>query len=169
MLNIELRDLIRAIVRNEFEETYGIACRVTEVREDDVRGWVVDCEPINESATLLDVRLQANKGGQILITPAVDSVVYVIKEDESNAFVSMYSTVDNIIFLGGDNGGVPISQSISDKLNVLEDRITGHQHQYIPYPGGAAGPPVPTTPDTASNPSITPTTPEDLENNLFLH
>ncbi len=169
MLNIELRDLIRAIVRNEFEETYGIACKVAEVREDSVRGWVADCEPINESATLLNVRLQANKGGQILITPAVDSVVYVIKEDESNAFVSMYSTVDNIIFLGGNNGGVPISQSIADKLNVLEDRMTSHQHFYIPYPSGSPASPVATTPDSSSNPTITPTDAEDLENDLFLH
>ena len=162
MLNIELRELIRIIVRNEFEEVYGIACKVSDVREDDKRGWVCDCAPINESATLTNVRLQPSKDGQVLITPAEGSVVFVIKEDESNAFVSMYGQIDEIKVFDGTNGGVPIATNIADKLNVLEQRMFDHQHL-------SASPGSPTTPDPATNPIIPETQPEDLENPLFLH
>ena len=164
MVNEELRDLLRAIVRNEFEETWGIACKVSNVVQAPVKGYVCDCEPINEGPTLTEVRIQPSVDGQVVILPAEGSVVYVIKEDESNAFISMFGRIDNIILFDGVNGGVPIAQSIANKLNVLEDRMTSHQHAYVSPSGPAI-----TTTDPTSNQPITPTNSSDLENDKFLH
>lgn len=162
MPNIELRDLIKEIVKNEFEEIYGVACRVSNVHEDSELGFVCDCEPINGTATVTDVRIEPETSGDVLILPADNSVVFITMESETQAFISMFGRIDSIQYLGGDNGGVPKVSELVDKITALEDRMTDHQHTTT-----ING--VPTTIDPLSNPIITNTTINDLENIKFTH
>jgi len=76
---------------------------------------------------------------------------------------------DLIKFNGGEQDGMVLINDLLTKINRLEDKLKGHQHGYIPYPGGVAGPPVPTTPATAAAPPdttlvFTNTTKANLEN-----
>lgn len=159
MLNLELRTLIQAIVRDEFEEIYGVPCKVLSVYEDE--GFVCDCQPLSGKATIKGVKLQAENKDGILITPSIDSVVFVVMEDEFNGFISMYGCVDQIQFYSGSNGGLVKVSELVDKLNVLEQRMTDHQH-LVPQLGQSQS-------DPATNPIITETTVEDLENPLIKH
>ncbi len=161
-LNIELRDLIRQIVKDEFEEIYGVACKVSNVREDPVLGHVCDCTPLKENPKIIAVRLQAESADGVLVIPSDNSVVFATMEDETHAFISMYGAIDSIKFFSGSNGGLVKVSELVDKLNVLEDRMISHQHISAP-------PSSPTGLDPATNPPITDTVVEDLENPLILH
>lgn len=160
MLNIQLRDLIQDIVRNEVEETFGIACKVSRVYEDEELGWVCDCSPINGKADLTETRLMPEVDGQILIKPSIGSVVFVVLESESQAFVSMYGRIDSINYFDSKNGGVPIAQNITEKLNTLEDGLKNHVHT-----SASAG--SPTTKPVGL--TIENTKVEDLESKTFFH
>lgn len=72
---------------------------------------------------------------------------------------------------GGDNGGVPVSQSISDKLNALENDINSLKQafsQWVPVSqdGGAA---LKSGITSWAGQSITNTKSGDLENSKFKH
>lgn len=161
-LNTELRDLIRSIVRSEFEEIYGIACKVSNVREDEQLGFVCDCEPINGRATIEAVRLKAEPDGGVLIIPADGSVVFIQQESSTEAYVTMFGRISQVIYFDGENGGLVKSSEVASKLNTLEERMFNHQHL-------SAAPGVQTAPDPATNPIIPNTTSSELENDLFLH
>ena len=155
----ELRDLVRSIIQDEFEEIHGIQCIVSNVREDDTLGFVCDATPINGKSKIVDVRLQAAISDGVLIVPSDNSVIFVVMESDTEAFVSMFGKIDRIKLFDGENS-VPISEEMAKKLNALEDAMKNHIHT-------SAAPGSPTTP--ATNVSITNTKAEDIENSLFLH
>lgn len=70
-----IRDMIRELARGD-GDAYGVICTVDSV---DVEARTVDCTPIDESAPLLGVNLQANQGSRwgIVAIPRVGSYVVV--------------------------------------------------------------------------------------------
>lgn len=172
MLSIELRDLIRNIVTDEFAEIYGLACKVSNIHEDDTLGFVCDCAPINGKASLSNVRLEPQTSGGVLIIPSDDSVVFVIMESDTQAFVSMYGVIDSIKIMGGDNKGVVKVEDLVSKMNALESAVSQLQTDFstwvtVPNDGGAAlkavvaaGFGIKQIPDTKVS---------DLENTKFTH
>lgn len=68
---------------------------------------------------------------------------------------------DGWVFNDGKLNGLVKIDDLINKLNVLENRMTSHQHLYTP---AGSSSPVPTTTDVATNAKITPTQRTELEN-----
>ena len=164
-----LKDAMIELLREEFSNRPAIVCRVLEVN-----GTKVKVQAVTDRKIYSDVRLQAHPGNGVLLIPTVSTGEdngFIILQwlSDTAGYVAMYSDVDSIQLLDGSHGGLIKISELVDKLNVLEQRMTAHEHLYIPYPGGVAGSPVPTTTDPSSNPDITETTVADLENPDITH
>lgn len=70
-----------------------------------------------------DVRLMAAVDDGVLIIPAVDSNVTIIVTPQSDAYITQYSEVEEIIFRGGDLGGLVRVLDAVDRYNLIEDKI----------------------------------------------
>jgi hypothetical protein len=152
-----LKDALIELLRSEFSNRAAIVCTVVSVNSIKVTVKDVRTERIYK-----DVRLQAHPGNGILIVPTVGSYIILEWISETAGYVAMVSAADSIQLLDGGYGGLIKITDLVDKLNVLEQRMTSHQH--ISAASGS-----PTTWDTATNPDITETTKSDLENPDILH
>lgn len=124
------------------------------------------------------VRLVAVTGGytsRFVVFPAVGSDVTVAVRynrstelyvaqcseiEEITAQVGAFNWVLNkagIVFNGGEKEGIPLVKKVVEKLNALEKRMAEHQHL-------SSSPGNPTAPDPASNPPLTVTLIDDLQN-----
>ena len=164
----KLKDAIRAINTNSFEENYAIPCTVVSV--DEVALTCV-CAPVNGDSDILDVRLQAGEGNGVVIIPAVDSVVMVTMINSMTGYVGMVSQVDSIQLLDGSFGGLIKIDEIVTKLNNLESDINDLKTAFsswvvVPSDGGAA---LKAITATWFGSSLTPTVKGDLENDLITH
>jgi hypothetical protein len=163
----ECLKLLRALVSDAgVFETYVAAVTVVD-------GAVCTVERLVDGKTIENVRLNvhAGKDSGLVITPVVESVVMITSIDGEGWFVSLFSEIEEItvtatgqvkvnageiIINEGENGGLVNIETLTQRINRLEDKLKSHQHGYIPYPGGSAGPPVLTTPATdATTPDTT--------------
>lgn len=83
----------------------------------------------------LTARLMASVDDGALIIPAVDSTVIVCMSEFVEPYVTMFSEVDSIVWLGGEYDGVPIvkhptnaNKGLLKRLNNLEDKIRDLQN-----------------------------------------
>ena len=85
------------------------------------------CRQINglASAEINDVLLMATADDGILIIPQIGSTVNIILSDRTEPYISQYSGVERIIFLGGDLGGMVMIKPLLDKINSLENIVNG--------------------------------------------
>lgn len=189
-VNNDIINSIREICKVP-DTVYSLICTVMEI---DLTNNTVDCEPLDGSPDVLGVQLVTQNNG-FLIIPKLESKVTITFIDEDNAFVSMFSEVDdiqinlvndfvvnadNILFtvdteiqLNGDNydGLVKIGDLIT-KLNNLENKVNTiintfntHTHPYVD-----SGSPATTSPSTSPvSGTLTPTQQADLENTTVKH
>jgi hypothetical protein len=134
------------------------------------------CEvrPITGDANYKDVRLMAdadNTSTGMYFKPKVDSVVMISPQDEVTYFVSMYSEVDEVWLRGVDNGGVPITENIVEKLNNLENKVNtiittfnSHTHAGVTVGAGVTG--ASATPIVGT---LTPTVDAEIESTTVKH
>ncbi len=92
-----IKDAIRRIAATN-DEIYCKICTVDAVYPDT---RTIDCTPIDGSAPLLGVNLQANQAGDenadgIVVFPAAESYVLVAFIEESAAAVVLTETIDSI-------------------------------------------------------------------------
>jgi len=158
-----LRDALIELLRSEFSNRPAIVCTV-----QSVNGTKVTVKDVRSEMVYKDVRLQAHPGNGVLLIPTVSTQsnpVYVILEwiSDTAGYIAMHSSLDSIQLLDGSHGGLIKISELVDKLNVLEQRMTSHQH----LTGASAG--APTSYDVATNPDITETTRTDLENTDITH
>lgn len=125
-------------------------CIVTAV---DAAARTVDCEPLDESAPLLGVNLQANQGltsGMVLIPKVGSYVIVALMNDGVNGCViateevermelvigeaRVEVTEDGIVLNGGGLGGLVKVEALTAKLNELIDAFNAHTHT---LPSGA--------------------------------
>jgi hypothetical protein len=90
-----------------------------------------------------DVRLMAAVDDGVLIIPAVDSNVTIIVTAQADAYVTQYSEVEEIIFRGGDLGGLVKLLDAVDRFNKIEDDLNSIKQAFTtwtptPNDGGAA-------------------------------
>lgn len=114
-------------------------CTVTAV---DAAARTVDCEPLDESAPLLGVNLQANQGltsGMVLIPKVGSYVIVALMNDGVNGCViateevermelvigktSVLVTEDGIVLNGGNLGGMVKVEALTARLNGIEGSI----------------------------------------------
>lgn len=152
-LEEEVRQRLNDVVRQAIRSTAlrpSVACKVLSVSADPIDGLMIcDCAPIDGTSVIEDVKLIADENyyGFILV-PKVDSVVIVSFKSDSDAFVSMVSSVDAIYLNGNDKGGlINIDDLISQydlKLAAIKSAISTalatHDSQLaaLGQPGGAA-------------------------------
>lgn len=160
-------DSIRQIAKTD-DELYSIVCKAKNI---DVVELKCDCEPLDGSADLLEVRLMAEQNTGFLIIPKNNSIVIVTMLNKFTGYVSMFSEVDEIQ-LNGDNydGLVRISDLVT-KLNNLENKVNTLITSYNTHvhPGVTSG-----VSSTAVTPSVvvgtlTPTQQIDIENQTVKH
>lgn len=167
------------------------ACKVKSVNESD---YTCDCEPVDESADFLDVRLRSivdNNATGLVSIPKVGSIVLValIANEDAEAFVVSFSELDkiiienvggmttqwlsNVINLNGDGhkGLVKVVQltqklnAVENKLNALLAKYNAHTHPYVNVSSPAV-----TSPTTQLEPgTVTPTQQSDIENTKVKH
>ena len=111
------------------EEIYSIVGTVSDV-DESARTCTVT--PIDESAEILGVRLQAtpdNSTGFVHI-PANDSFVVVTFLNKMTGFVALFTEIEKTLydgdlfeFNGGNNGGITKADATTDKLNAIENKV----------------------------------------------
>jgi len=156
-----IRELIMMMVKEEIKVFPGIPAKVVSV---NLTPGFFTCtvEPLDDSADIQDVQLMAESTTGFLLVPKINSFVIIQEISNEAAYVSMFGELDSIQMLDGSLGGLVDVGELVSKLNVLEQRMTSHQH--ITTTNG-----VPTLVDVPSNPSITDTTVNDLENDKITH
>jgi hypothetical protein len=120
---------------------------------------------------VFDAKLMAANGNGFLIVPKVGSEVSVLLSNKNTPFICQYSDIDIMCLNGKDKGGVPIVESLVDRLNKIENRFNNfltssyntHTHlvTYVNSPTA-----VPNALDTST---LTPTVKSDIENTKVLH
>lgn len=93
------------------------------------RNCVVEFIGGNASNTLT-VRLMASVDDGCLFVPAVDSTVVVTYSDYVEPYISQYSEIDSIIWLGGQYDGVPIVVHPTDHTKGLLAKITQLENKF---------------------------------------
>jgi len=166
--NNSIKEAIRELVKTD-DVLYSVLCTVKSV---DTTNNICDCEPIDGSADLLEVRLMAQNDTGFLIIPKTDSVVVVTMINKYTGYVAMFSEVEKI-YLNGDNydGLVKIGDLV-DKLNNLENKVNSiintyntHTHPYV-----NVSTPATTSPSTSLvTGTLTPTQQTELENTTVVH
>jgi hypothetical protein len=164
----DIAEAIRALSGMDDLSFESSACKVKSV---DPTNMTCDVEPLDGSADLLDVRLNANYGKGFTLIPKKDSIVVVTQLSDATAFVSMVSEVEQIYLAGDDNKGIVKVSELVDKVNRLENQInnilTVLKSTTIPLaPSGT----YPFAPLYSAINNITPlTTINDLENTKVQH
>jgi hypothetical protein len=118
------------------------------------------------------VRLMASVDDGCYIIPSIDSSVVVLGSDNVKPYVSQYSEVDSIIWLGGENDGVPLVKPLLEKINNLEKLLNSliakfNSHTHILTLTVGTGTAAPTT--TTESDTIIPTVKTDLEHTKIKH
>jgi hypothetical protein len=153
-----LKDAMIELLRSEFANKPAIVCTVVKVN-----GNKVTVKAVVTERTYKDVRLQAHPGNGVLLIPTTGSYVILEWISDTAGYIAMHSSLDSIQLLDGSHGGLIKISELVDKLNVLEQRMTSHQH----LTGASAG--ALTGYDVTTNPDITETTVSDLENPDITH
>lgn len=144
-------------------------CTVDSVDSDN---RVCDCTPIGGEADtqLPGVQLCAENNNGLVVFPTVGSTVIVALSTRNTAFILLYSDVDKVQFMDGSYDGIVKVIDLTTKLNNLENAFNDHitaynEHTHIGVTVGSGVTGI-TTPDTTH---LTPTTQNEIENNLITH
>lgn len=104
-MDLNNRTLVEAIrgITNTGGSNAPVLCKVNSVSLSD---YTCECEPVDESGTIHNVKLNADASKSFVLIPSVDSYVMVTMTSEITGFVSMVSLVDNIYLRGDTYGGL---------------------------------------------------------------
>jgi hypothetical protein len=101
---MEIAEIIRRLAGTNGEnnnEWRGILATVVSVS-----GETCKVSPVDDSADIEDVRLQAQGSSGVLCVPAIDSIVIVQMISEAEGYIAMFSELESIQFLDGSFGGL---------------------------------------------------------------
>lgn len=161
---MNLGEAIRTLSKTDDAKRMAMAIVCTVVK---VTGGTCLCSPIDGSADIEDVRLQAaaNTSG-MLITPSDKSVVVVQMINDVEGVVIMFSDIESIKFFDGDLGAFVDIGLLVDKLNNLENKVNDivnkfatHVHTGVTTGVGSSG----TTPTPVAG-TLVLTTVDDIDN-----
>lgn len=129
----------------------------------------VDVKDFND-ALYPQVRKSATKGVRGFI-PKLKKGSFVIVSRiacSNDLFVSMFSEIEGLELMGGENGGLVMVEELTKKLNALVSEIDALKMDYAahthPTPAGPSGPPTPPFTGTFSQFSK-----DDFENKKITH
>jgi hypothetical protein len=175
----EIKDLIQQLAGTYLQDKVHLFDAEIISVDETARTCVVQMIG-GESSNEIIVRLMASVDDGSFIIPKVGSTVVVSMSDHLKPFVSMFSEVEKIIWLGGEYEGVPIvkhpsnsNKGILKKINNLENLVNdliskynAHTHTSACTAGGSTT--VPTT--SIETQTIAPITAQsDIEHPLIKH
>jgi len=149
----DIKEAIRSLSGFDDLMYEATACKVSDI---DTVSLTCTCSPIDGSAYLFDVLLNADGKKGFVLIPKDGSVVIVNQVSDANAFVSMVSDVDQIYLAGDVNGGLVKINELTAKLNQLVTQISAN------FSAIAATYPYTIVP-------LTPFTPTDYQNTKIQH
>ncbi|MDX2304606.1 MAG: hypothetical protein NW226_17490 [Microscillaceae bacterium] len=145
-----------------------------KILEVDKSNHVCKVEPTDGRPVIYGVRLCAIEDAidnKIVIYPKVESLglVSLIENRKTEAFLLAVSEVEsfelkaegNIVFNGGDLGGLVKVESLVSRLNAIEDRVNLIQTNYNAHTHPSNGSP---TTSVISEPNLQKTQISDIEN-----
>lgn len=161
----DIKDAIRRI--NPQTNNYSVVCNVSDI---DTAKCVCNCTPIDGSAVLVNVRLNASDKDGFKLIPKDGSTVLVTLINKTTGYVAMVSEVDEIHLNGINEDGLVKVNDLVAKLNNLENKVntiiaTFNAHTHV---ASSFGSPT-TTPPSPVVGTLTPTVKTDLENIKVLH
>jgi len=161
----DIKDAIRRI--NPQTNNYSVVCTVSEI---DTAKCVCNCTPIDGSAILVNVRINASDKDGFKLIPKDGSSVLVTLINKTTGYVAMVSEVDEIHLNGINEDGIVKVNDLVTKLNNLENKVntiiaTFNAHTHV---ASSFGSPT-TTPPSPVVGTLTPTVKIDLENIKVLH
>ena len=120
-----IADLLNKLIDPNTEGVYSLVGTVIAVNET---ARTCDIKPLNETAVLFDVRLQANENSDkgLVVFPTKDSEVVVTFLNEKTGFISLFSGFDKAeIVTGGqrvffDSKGLKLSKENADLREQLD-------------------------------------------------
>lgn len=140
---MNIREAIIKIV--EDGQNFEIYSKICTIDSIDKELNTCEVSPVDGDAELIDVKLIATEEAQngFIIYPAIDSVVIVTFIDKDTAFLSMSTDIDEIVYNGGNNGGLINIETIKAELNknnAILNAIKDGFNNFIPVvnDGGAA-------------------------------
>lgn len=139
---MNLREAILKIV--EDGQNFEIYSKIGVVSEIDKVLNTCDVAPLDGEAEILDVKLVATEEATGLIVYPVDgSNVIITFIDKDTAFLSMCTDVEEVVYHGGENGGLVNINTLIEGLNKNNEILTAIKDgftNFIPTPndGGAA-------------------------------
>lgn len=117
------------------DEVFSIRATVASL---DLVNLTCDCEPLNEGADILNVKLIADKTSGFVVIPTIGSIVYVSFLSPDDGYISMFSHIDMIKLNGNNYGGLVKVDDLVTKLNNLENLVNdlivkynAHTHPYV--------------------------------------
>jgi hypothetical protein len=160
-----IKEAIRIIAKNP--ASYSVVCNVSDI---DLGKSICNCTPVDGSAILVNVRLNADYKDGFKLIPKDGSLVVVSLLNNTTGFISMVSEVDEIHLNGTNYGGVVKVIELTDKLNALENDINTLKTAFsswlvVPNDGGAA---LKTISATWAGSQLTPTQQTEIENQTIL-
>lgn len=173
-----IAELLKKAVQDKSLEIYSVACSVDSVDENE---RTIDCTPINGNAQIFGARLQSGINGTngLCVFPVVGSVVIVTFMNKLTGYVSTFSEIDKIlidtntevIFDGGNNGGLIKVNDLVSKMNNIENDLNSLKNILsiwapVPSDGGAS---LKTALASYFAQTITPTIKTDIENDKIKH
>lgn len=146
---------------------YSEVCVVSDI--DTVNGTCI-CTPVDGSAVLIGVRLNADNKDGFKLIPKNNTKVIVTLINSTTGYLSMISEVDEIHLNGVNHNGLTKVAELTTKLNNLENSFNTHLTNYNAHlhSGGTimGNTAIPTVPDTQN---LTPTVQSDIENTTVKH
>lgn len=119
-----------------------IYCKICVVDAVDEKARTVDVSPLDESAPILGVNLQANQGGEagLVAFPAKGSHVVVAFLNDAAAVVVLSEQADKVCgIVGGDTPVKLTAESNSLTVSVGDTEITADGKKHITFNGGSLG------------------------------
>lgn len=166
MNNTTVIQAIQQITKTRLsDKVYIAACTVNSV---NALGRTCDCTAIDGKAEVNfpGVQLMAEVDDGELKIPAIGSTVIIAYSEYVLPFVLMYSSIDSIIFMGGDLGGMVKVIDLTTKLNNLENLVNDlvgkyntHVHGGVTTGGGVSG-----ITNLIESTTLTPTNQTEIEN-----
>lgn len=162
-----LTQLINSVI--EPENYYSSFATVKAVDEAEK---TCDVEII-DGAELEGVMLEKTPNEEgLFIKPKIGSIVAITWSDQTTAFVTMFSEIDNTVYQGGVNGGLIIINELTTKLNELNDKYNDLVQRLLAWvpvanDGGAALKTALTSPTSIEEND--PFSSDDFENDKFKH
>lgn len=113
-----IKEAIR--LTNPQSNNYSVVCNVSDI---DTVKCVCNCTPIDGSAVLVNVRLNASDKDGFKLIPKNNSIVLVTLINKTTGYVAMISEVDEIHLNGINEDGIVKVNDLVTKLNNLENLV----------------------------------------------